>query len=363
MISVSRLMQDSRRPCLIAVFLLCMAGTVCAQSTELNFPTPVRSAEVEGKISARDLGDSRLTDHFYAFTGTPGDVLITVTGTNLNGDVDVFTASGLKPLLKFALYAETSAPITKSIYLRRREDLLVRIEARTPNDDEGIYHLRFGGSFEPIIGGAEVSENAAPTELPATATSGKKTRRVNSVGARIEEPPAPVAEVAAAPTPEPTPVEATPEAAKEKPADLESSKPPPAKVPRAPRRSTGRRTARSAATKPKEGAADKKSNTTESTETSESQPVPKPTSRSKSRRSTVSESAAKTAEAVETPAAAEADSGPRLVIQTNGGTLINRPMSGVRRVTVENGLVFVVGKDGRTLRLQLANIVKMSIEP
>ena len=70
-----------------------------------------------GSIAARDLGDSRLTDHFYAFTGTPGDVLITVKSNNLNGDVDLFTASSLRPLMKFTLYAENSSPATgRSFY-------------------------------------------------------------------------------------------------------------------------------------------------------------------------------------------------------------------------------------------------------
>jgi hypothetical protein len=38
-------------------------------------------------------------------------------------------------------------------------------------------------------------------------------------------------------------------------------------------------------------------------------------------------------------------------------------MSSVRRVTVENGLVVILGKDGKVERVQLANIVRMSIAP
>jgi hypothetical protein len=110
----------------------------------------VRSNTVFGSIAARDLGDARLTDHYYAFTGTPGDLLITVQSNNLNGDVDVFTAGTLRPLLKLTLYAEIATPVTKGIYLRKREDLILRVEARSPNDDEGTYRLSFGGSFEPM---------------------------------------------------------------------------------------------------------------------------------------------------------------------------------------------------------------------
>jgi hypothetical protein len=55
--------------------------------------------------------------------------------------------------------------------------------------------------------------------------------------------------------------------------------------------------------------------------------------------------------------------GPRLVIETTDGTLINRPMSGVKRVTVENGQVVVVGRDGKIERVLLANVLRMTISP
>src|SRR6185436_251874 len=194
---------------LLAV-LCCLGSVASAQSTDISTPSPVRTNEVLGTIAARDIGDSRLTDHFFAFTGKPGDLLITIDSRNLNGDVDVFTTTGLRPLLKLTVYASNTSPVTKSIYLRKRESLILRIEGRTPNDDEGTYRLYFGGSFEPIDVDSQLSENATPTTEPSTpgGRSGKKGRRVSSVGARIDEPPQ--AEVAAAPTPEPTPVESTP---------------------------------------------------------------------------------------------------------------------------------------------------------
>src|SRR6185369_7574133 len=189
----------------VLALLFALGVSVCAQSTDPNAPWPVRSNTVTARIAARDLGDARLTDHYYAFTGTPGDLLITIQSNNLNGDVDVFTATTLRPLIKVTLYAEISAPVIKGIYLRKREDLILRVEARSPNDDEGTYRLSFGGTFEPIAGGPDIAETETPSTSPTeTRPSGGKTRRVTSAGARIEEPPAPVTEVAAAPTPEPT---------------------------------------------------------------------------------------------------------------------------------------------------------------
>jgi hypothetical protein len=303
------------------VFFLLSAMVVSAQSFDPNAPAPVRSNSVTGRIAARDLGDARLTDHYYAFTGTPGDLLITVQSSNLNGDIDVFTAGSLRPLLKLTLYAEIPAPVTKGIYLRKREDLILRVEARSPNDDEGTYRLFFGGSFEPILGGTDIAEAETPTTEAPTTTPG--TKRVTSAGARIEEPTPPPTEVAATPTPEPTPeakpVE-TPREAAEKPAEVETEKPAPA-----PRNTRGRRPA-GRRTSPR---------TADPVATAEAKPPPEP----------------------------EPEIGPRLVIETNDGTLINRSMSTVRRVTVENGQVVVTGKDGKIDRILLMNVVRMSIAP
>src|SRR5215213_1795641 len=134
MSSPQRAHSNAIRTLPLLVFLLLTATSLCAQSLDPSAPAPVRSNSITGRIAARDLGDARLTDHYFAFTGTPGDLLITVQSQNLNGDIDVFTAGSLRPLLKLSLYAESSAPVTKGIYLRRREDLILRIEARSPND-------------------------------------------------------------------------------------------------------------------------------------------------------------------------------------------------------------------------------------
>src|SRR5262245_6038149 len=97
----------------LALFvLLSSIGQLRAQSLDPSKPTAIRSATLTGRIAARDLGDARLTDHYYRFSGTPGDLLITIRSQNLNGDLDVFTAVGLRPLLKITLYAESTNPIT-----------------------------------------------------------------------------------------------------------------------------------------------------------------------------------------------------------------------------------------------------------
>lgn len=341
-----------RRGIWLVLLFASLAGHTRAQSTDVAWPSPVRSNEVMSRIAARDIGDPRVTDHFYAFTGTPGDVLITVDSRNLNGDIDIFTYSGLRPLLKFTVYAGSSSPITKSIYLRKREDLIVRVEGRTPNDDEAAYRLRFGGAFEPITSGPLAEHEDAIQAATAGVESEQKGRRVSSVGARIEEPRI---EVVEAPAPQPTPVEST-----ESEPKVATTKPTPRST--RVRRPVTRR--KRPAEPPKSEEATAKSEA-ENKAPAEGTETPTESTETKAPTATRSEARSKPATtAAETPTAQDpGEAGPRLIIETNDGTLVDRDMSSVRRVTVERGTVVVVGRDGKIQRIPLANVVRMTIAP
>jgi len=334
---------------------MALVGSAEAQSLDVSYPSRVSSNEVVGTIDARDLGDARLTDHFYALIGTPGDLIFTIESKNLNGDIDVFAAAGLRPLLKFTLYAESSAAISKSIYLRKREDLILRVEARTPNDDPGTYHVRFGGSFELLPAEPLMAERQNDAEKSASDNRAvnKTGRRVSSVGARIPEPaPTPATEVAAQPPSEGT---AEPAAA---------VTPKKRTVAAAPKRST---TKNARTTKPSNRksapasapAAGEPETAKVETEKPESEEVPSTVSRRTGRKT------ANRRTPVTKPAepSAEPESGPRLLIETKNGTLIDRFMSTVRRVMVENGQVVVVGNDNKVDRIRLSDVVKMTIAP
>src|SRR5205085_10406654 len=115
---------------------------------------------------------------------------------------DAFTAVRFRPLMRSTMYANTQMPeVTKSIFLRVHRILSLRIEARTPSDEAGSYHIRFRGSFEPFSGGVPVGEATESTaESPR---SSRGTKRVSSVGATIAEPPT---ETTAKSEPTPAPV-------------------------------------------------------------------------------------------------------------------------------------------------------------
>ena len=277
----------------------------------------------------------------------------------------MFTAGTLRPLLKLTLYAESTSPLTKGIYLRKREDLILRVEARTPNDDDGTYQLFFGGSFEPIVGGAEPSEEeSSPTETAAT-SGDRKTKRVSSVGARLPEPEKPVSEVATAPTPtpEPTPSATPGESPEVTPRKVTAPKSTVARTPPRTRRSPGRRTttATPVKTKPTEKpvVAEEDTKKEKATEVPDAT-KPKPTARN-TRRGATATATARAPKPEPVAPEPEPESGPRLIIETNDGTLINRSMSSVRRVIVENGQVVVTGKDGKIDRIPLVNVLRMSI--
>jgi hypothetical protein len=158
---------------------------VNAQSTEQNFPTPITQNELTSKISARDIGDSRLTTYYFTFNGNQGDIFISVKANNLNGDLDIFEAETLRPISKIRLFADFSADeITRSIYLRKSEKLLLRIEGRTPNDDPATFTIQFTGNFVASSESA-IDESAIPKVVKKT----EGETEVNSVGTIIAVKP------------------------------------------------------------------------------------------------------------------------------------------------------------------------------
>ena len=310
---------------------------VRAQSTDQGLPTAIVTNEINGMIRALDLGDPRLTRHFYAFEATPGDLLITVNSRNLNGDVDVFTAITFRPLMKISVYANTIPPeVTKSIYFRTRQILILRVEARTPNDDAGAYRIAFGGSFQSFSGGIPVAEN---TEA-ASDTAERRTNQLSSVGATIPRPPEEVK------PPETTAANATEET-------------PPVKKPvnrRTSSRTTSVRNARRrapTAARSKPAATVEPPNEAPKPETTETKPLE---GEGKSGEKSATETKAATQE---TPAPA----GTHLIVEEKDGTKIDRPMSTVRRVIVDNGFIVIFLKSGRIERVSMSNVARMTIEP
>jgi len=325
----------------IAVVITCGFFGAQAQSSDQNFPTPVTTNEVAGTIRARDIGDARVTTYFYAFNGSQGDVFINVVTKNFAGDIDVFTADGLRPLTKMVIYPDASPTETgRLVYLRKPEKMLLRIEGRSPNDDPASFRVKFGGSFVALA--PQKADDGPKIESAETNESGV---RVNSVGTIVEVIPKPpktkksVSEIAGTTTPpkekktdlapvaektdpQPVPVktdETKSETVFENPAAKVTVEAPPKAAAKRPARTTAR-TARTTKAPPKKAA---------------NPPVEKKPD----------------------PLASI-----RLVVQLKDGDVIERPMSEVARFGVEKGILTVVLKDGTIAKYSILDVAKVTIE-
>ncbi len=386
--TVFKLQPTARRLILAATLALSALASAQAQSIDPSSPTPVFSNEIAGSIAPLDVGDARSTRFFYTFNGLQGDLELTVESSNLDGDVDIFLAGNMRPLSKVTLYAGSgSSRSTKTVYLRRDEPLILRVQARTPNDAQGTYRIRLGGTFRPAAGlatagdapGEPAAANPA-TESP-TASANRKVRRVTSTGARIEEPVVEVAREEVA-TPE-----ATPEA-KKIPAN-----PRPARARTGTRRTSRAETARrntsngeagdggaaktnssqgeAANTESPDAGARTDAGATEKSATPKPErprPVRAPRTRGNRNTTTAKRTGAPTAEPtstspVESTPAPPAPVSARLVLVMRDGETFARDMSGIRRVTVENGVLVIVSKTGKTERQPMNAVLRMSIEP
>lgn len=320
---------------MLAVFGLLAAQ---AQSTNQNFPTPVAANEISGRIVARDVGDSRLTVYYYAFGGGQGDLFVNVKTSNLDGDIDVFTADNLRPLTKIRVLSDVATNETgRVIYLRKPERLILRVEGRTPNDAPATFNLKFAGSFTP----AEAIAGTDSPDLPQIKVESGSGVRVNSVGTIIEA--APVAKRLETETAVETNKPSVEPAREENAAATVT----PTKNPSVKSRKAARR----------------------STETNKKPPVAAPVESSEQNSETIAAKnnkvktpRPKKSAAEKPPAAPNPLENVRLLITLKDGTQIERAMSEVLRVGVDKGVLTLITKNGAISRYSILDVAKMTIE-
>jgi len=335
-----------------------------AQSTNQNYPTPVSTNEISGKISARDIGDARLTNYFYVFNAKQGDVFINVVTSNFNGDIDVFTAENLKPLTKITVYADDSDRETgRVIYMRQPEKLVLRIEGRSPNDDAATFRIKFAGSFEPL---SLTSEKSEP-DAPVVKTENQSDIIVNSVGTIVGIKPKPT------PTPKETIAknETEPKENKSRAKDritieeekkeaetkeilaenekkIEEVKPEDTQKQTSPKVIVTDEIADKSAKGEENAAVKTEENiTTEKAEVSEAVKTEVP--KKKAKNSVKAVSPAELANI-------------KLVVLFKDGSKIERAMSEVLKVNVDKGILTVISKDGAIGRYSILDVEKMTIE-
>lgn len=296
-----------------SLFIFVCAAITPAQSNDQNSPTPVTSNEISSTIKARDIGDARVTTHFYIFDGDQGDIFINVVTKNFSGDIDVFTVDGLRPLTKMVIYADSGINETgRLIYLRKPERLLLRVEGRTPGDDTAVYRIKFGGSFIAL---APRKTDETPDVPDAVRDDG--IVRVNSVGTII------------------------PTARKVTITEL--------KIP------TEQDTSKKISSRSDESSKTNKSSTPNSQPPAKQSPRLKDTNKG-----TVSKPTKKPD--TQPSKAGDPLQNIRLVIALKSGTVIQYRMSNVLRFSVDNGELTVITKDGDISRYSILRVAKVTIE-
>jgi hypothetical protein len=292
----------------------------------------------------------------------------------------------MRPLAKVTLYAGLNSNVSRTVFFRRDETIILRVQARASGDADGTYRIRLGGTFAPSTAPVPAETESASANTREKPTD-RNTRRVNSVGARIEEPRSEVA-----PEPAPSPAET---ASTSEPAPTKSVA---KKTPVTKGRTTARRGAppRGAAQPPATGEGAKaesdKSESSEpgaSSETARTEPARTNTGTNRARtrgartsragttgaanRSAATTTPSSSSEPAAPPSAEPASPGAtamgleapgsRLVLELRGGERVVREMSEVRRVAIEGRLIVIVLKNGRIERQPLANVTRMTIEP
>jgi hypothetical protein len=353
----------SLRLCVFALIVLSAFFSIQAQSTNQSFPTPVTTNEINGKIPARDIGDARLTNYFYVFNGNQGDVFINVVTKNFDGDIDVFTLNGLRPLTKITVYSDSSDNETgRIVYLRQPEKLLLRIEGRSPNDDPATFRIKFAGSFEPLKNIAENEEQ----EMPEIKTDEGEVR-VNSVGTIIEKKPVPTPQVKEKAVEKEDKKSETVAEKKEETKDEKPDKTEPV--------AEKKDEEKQVAEQKKEEKEEKKEESKKEKETAKKSKTPKPVvvitdtlpkAEEKKAEKKEDETAAKTeAEKKKTekkPKKPDPLENIKLIVLFKDGTKIERPISEVVRVSVDKGILTVITKDGLISRYSLLDVEEMTIK-
>jgi hypothetical protein len=348
-------------------FILLLCFSISAQSTNVEFPTPITSDAISGKIKARDIGDSRSTVYYYVFEASQGDIFLKIEAANLNGDIDIFYADNLRPLTKISLYADSTPTQTgREIYLRKPEKLILRVEGRTPNDDPATYSIKFEGSFLAMA----ASEKNEEPKQPEVKEETESEVKVNSVGTIIEVKPK------ATPTPRRT-VARNNRRRNAKtttvPEPVSTIKTPKTKTEEVEPEKKTESVASETQTKSEETIKTEIPIESENTETpkeevaTEPEKPKTPAKKTTSRRKTPAKKepvAKKAATPKPNPAAeiAKALENVQLVVEFKDGRKIERPMNDVVRFGVDKGFLTIVNKDGSIGRFSILEISKIAVQ-
>jgi hypothetical protein len=131
--------------------LIAATGSVFAQSTDRDHPTPFTSDEIKGELNAKEI------EYFYSFTAGPGEITITVDVKSSDGTTgtafELLAADGSTVLIccegAQADSTGTTGRDAKSIKITKRQTVILHL---TPfKYGTGTYRVRISGAVD--VGG------------------------------------------------------------------------------------------------------------------------------------------------------------------------------------------------------------------
>ena len=353
-----KFISASLRLCVFALIIFFCFHSIQAQSTNQSFPTAVTTNEISGKIPARDIGDARLTNYFYVFNGNQGDVFINVVTKNFDGDIDVFTLNGLRPLTKITVYSDSSDNETgRIVYLRQPEKLLLRIEGRSPNDDPATFRIKFAGSFEPLKNVAENTEQ----EMPEVKTDEGEVR-VNSVGTIIEKKPKPTPQVKEKVAQKEDEKSETVAEKKEEKKDDKSDKKEPVTEKKDKAIAEREEKEPKKEEEPKKEVVKKPKTSRPVVVVTDNIPKAEEKKAEKKEDEAAPKTEAETKKTGKKPKKPDPLENIKLIVLFKDGTRIERPISEVVRVSVDKGILTIITNDGLISRYSILDVEEMTIK-
>jgi hypothetical protein len=130
------------------LLLLAATGSVSAQSTDRDHPTPLTTNEIKGDL------DGSEAEYFFSFTAGPGEVTLTVDVKSSGGTAgtafELLDAKGNKALIccegAQADSTGTTGRDVKGVKLARRQTVILHLSPF--HYGKGTYRVRISGATE-----------------------------------------------------------------------------------------------------------------------------------------------------------------------------------------------------------------------
>lgn len=127
--------------------IVCLAGPVKAQSTDVGHPTPLTTNSIKGSLERQN--------NFYSFQAGPGELSVALfveacPSCFAKGNVQLFSGNGVTPLCKLVEIIATNGATQQgacTVQLNRRQLVMLRV-GRADGGASSSFQVRVGGAVD-----------------------------------------------------------------------------------------------------------------------------------------------------------------------------------------------------------------------